>query len=427
MWRLSEAAPLNIATVSRIQGPLTLPTLEAAIDAVCRRHPYLRVRIVDGETGPGYEEEGVGRPAVRVLDGDEDQWISVTEEEINRPIAWDTGPLIRFVLLRHAPQLHHVIAAFHHVIGDGMSGAYLMRDLFLAAARICEGAGSEACLEPLAHPTPLDLGLPRVYRGGRGFFKRVRFIARTITEDLRLKKPARPHSDGDVPSSQRFARVNGFLFDEAETATIAQQARREGVTVHAALSAAVCLTMAQEIGDGQRVSIKHRSPVNLRNHLAPPVGEDMGMFASMLFFRGRISGNDDFWETARAIRRQLKTAVDRGIPLTTATMLPVLYGLLGGDKLDADELGVRWRERTPSTTALTNMGRLPLDTRSGPFQIEAIRYAVAPSVVGDFTCTAASLGGQLNWNFIFPEPTFRAERAAALAEETVSRLRRALA
>ena len=57
----------------------------------------------------------------------------LVEDEINRPLLSHVGPLARCVHVRHADDQHHLLLTFHHVVGDGMSGVFMVRDLLTAA------------------------------------------------------------------------------------------------------------------------------------------------------------------------------------------------------------------------------------------------------------------------------------------------------
>jgi hypothetical protein len=49
-------------------------------------------------------------------------------EELLQPLNWSEGPLMRVLLLR-SPDVSHLLITFYHGIGDGLSGAYLIRDI----------------------------------------------------------------------------------------------------------------------------------------------------------------------------------------------------------------------------------------------------------------------------------------------------------
>ncbi|MBC8876053.1 MAG: hypothetical protein H8E44_42045 [Planctomycetes bacterium] len=421
IWRLSEAAPLNFSVFCRVSGPLTEPVLRRALVAAQKRHPLCQVRIQQTGQGPGYRTSDVPELPLRVHQADSDQCLEIVEEEINTPIPWDSGPLVRCALIRRSAQLHHVLLTFHHMVGDATSGVYLMRDLIDAAGQAAT-TDSSVNLPPLADSTPLDHRLPIYTRGFSGFRRTVGLAAGTLLQNARLRRPDWIRPDRDVPPSERRTRVLSRTLEADFSERLRARCRQEKTTIHGALTAAICLQIAHEMDHGRSVSIRHRTAVNVRDILLPTAGEDVGFFASMVFYRGQVSRHDQFWDIARVANGQIKSAIAKGTPADAVRMVPHLYRLLGGDRLSPEKLARLWRKHNPTTTGLTNIGAVKIETQFGAFTIEDMQFAVSPAALGDFTCCCSSLHGRLFWNFMLPEPTFRPERAERLTEEMVARL-----
>ena len=103
-------------------------------------------------------------------------------------------------------------------------------------------------------------------------------------------------------------------------------------------------------------------------------------------------------------------------------MLPRLYQLIRGDRLTSTELGQEWQRRTPSTTGLTNLGRVELPGDFGALSIQSLHFAVSPGGLGDCACTATTYNGTLRWNFLFAAPLFSRARANRISDDAVRRL-----
>lgn len=421
IWRLSEAAPLNFTVFCRVSGPMTEELLRQALAAAQKRHPLCQVRIEETGHGPEYRTSGVPELPMRVHLAESDKCLGIVEEEINTPISWKTGPLVRCALILNPAQRHHVLLTFHHVVGDATSGVYLMRDLIDAAAR-AERAGSSVDLPQFVDSIPLDHRLPIYARGFSGFRRTVGLATRTLLQNARLGRPSRIPPDRDVPTSERRTRVLGRTLEPDLAERLRARCRHEETTVHGALTAAICLQVAHEVGPGKSVSIRHRTAVNMRDMLLPQVDEDIGLFTSMVFYRGKVCRRDGFWDVARVVNRQIKSAIAEGTPAIVARMVPRFYSMLGGDRLSPQKLASLWRRHNPTTTGLTNIGALQIETQQGAFAIEDLQFAVSPAALGDFTCCCSSLHGRLFWNFMLPDPTFRPERAEKLTDEAVDRL-----
>ncbi|MDP6466339.1 MAG: condensation domain-containing protein [Pirellulaceae bacterium] len=431
-WRLAQAGTLDVTMIAAVHGPLSEDTLAAGLRSLRRRHPFLQVRICNTDGPTRYVSTEVSDVPLRIVNRDADDCEPIVEEEINNPIDAERGPLARCTWVRHDDSTHHLLITFHHIIGDGMSGVFLMRDLVQATAAQPSGStqlprGSQQIAPPLHDNQPMDLRLPYRARGLRGVWRQVRLVAGITFDDLRLRPPARPAADQQAPLHARRTRLICRTFDPVTVNQLLRKAREQDTTVHGALSAAICLATAKDNVNTEAMSVKHRCPVNMRQHLDPQVSEDVGMFASMAFYRGRVKSGDDFWALAREIRSSIKHQIDHDMPAVLIGMLPRLDRMIRGDRLTVDEFGARWQKHTPSTTGLTNLGRVELAGDFAPLEVRSLHFAVSPGGLGDCTCTATTYAGSLRWNFLYASPLFNAERANRITEDTVERLKRAIA
>ncbi len=73
--------------------------------------------------------EGVSSIPLRVIERPrEGHWCLEVQEELKRPFSRSIGPLIRVVFLQ-SPNISELIVTFDHCLGDGLSGANLIRDI----------------------------------------------------------------------------------------------------------------------------------------------------------------------------------------------------------------------------------------------------------------------------------------------------------
>lgn len=431
-WRLAQSASLNVTTIAAVHGPLSESALVAGLQALRERHPLLQVAISDDDGTPKYRSKNVPEIPLEIVDRGELDCVPVVEHELNHPIDPERGPLARCTWIRHDASSHHLLVTFHHAIGDGMSGVFLMRDLVQAAAMQLRGLESETegggrpILPPLHDSQPMDLRLPSHAQGLRAVWNQARFVARVATDNLRFRPPDRPRPGQPCPLVSRTTQLICRTLEASTVDQIVHTARHHATTVHGALSAAICLATVDDNSSTAPMSVKHRSPVNMRELLAPQAGEDVGMFASMAFYRGRVTAEDDFWILARSIRTSLKAQIDNGVPSVLIGMLPRLYRMIRGDRLTVDEFGSRWQQHTPSTTGLTNLGRIEIADDFGPLDLRTMYFAVSPGGLGDCACTATTYRGKLHWNFLFAAPYFSKQRAERITDDAVERLMRAI-
>lgn len=123
--------PNLFATTAQVHGTCSAEEVRAALEAAFRRHPVLRSRIRSRPFPflPELTTHDVPSPALRVIDdAGEDDWIHTVETELQQPFPDELGPLVRFVLLRRERGFDLVVVS-SHVISDGLSHVYLVRDI----------------------------------------------------------------------------------------------------------------------------------------------------------------------------------------------------------------------------------------------------------------------------------------------------------
>lgn len=422
IYEVDLGAPLNFTTAMRISGPLTAEVVQAALPAVRARHASLRWRIVrDADHVPCFVEGDAPPLTVRAVQAQ--THLPELEREINTPIDAEKGPLAQFVLVDCGAAGTWLLATLHHAIGDGMSGAFMCRDLLQACAQVVEGRTPS--LEPLVSMGAMDETVPSSARGLSGLPHHLRFLFGELWMMLRHGTPLRVRRDRSepVPAYERKARLIPRVIEPAEGDRLGTRARAENTTVHGALAAAMILEIIADAGAATG-SIAFGSPSNVRAKLEPPVGEQVGFYASMLAFRAAVPRDMPFWELARQVRRQTERSLARGDQLSVLRLMAATGGaVMGIGRVEPKTLIDRWEKRIPATSGLTNIGRLAIETTHGPFSVESSYFAVSPSGLGDFLATATSVNRRIDWVFTWPDPVMTEAHATALVDGIVARLR----
>jgi amino acid adenylation domain-containing protein len=138
LWFLHELAPgspaYTITYAGRISGDLDVPALERAAEALVERHPILRTTytVRDGKPMQLVHPRWPVRIACHDLGPDElDAWL---RRESNRPFDLQTGPVVRFNLLRHTPDEHVLVLTMHHIAVDFWSIGVMLDEVCLLYA-----------------------------------------------------------------------------------------------------------------------------------------------------------------------------------------------------------------------------------------------------------------------------------------------------
>ena len=122
----------NVVMVVKIKGNVSPELLRSIIRNMPKRHPLLRVRVIrDVDDNLWFTSEGVQELQVQVIPRkSDDHWFQKFKEEYKLPFQMDKGPLIRFFLL-HSTEISDLIIFCQHLICDGMSLAFLARDILI--------------------------------------------------------------------------------------------------------------------------------------------------------------------------------------------------------------------------------------------------------------------------------------------------------
>ena len=134
--RLSDEASLafNESVSLHLRGPLRVDALRIALFDVLARHDALRAT---------FSDDGLSFlvAAAEPVDLAEHDWSSLNDADfqahmdallqrvVNVPFSLETGPLIRFELVRRSDDFHILVISAHHIICDGWSTGVIVTEL----------------------------------------------------------------------------------------------------------------------------------------------------------------------------------------------------------------------------------------------------------------------------------------------------------
>jgi hypothetical protein len=425
MERLFTHHPFSIVTmVARIRGDVSEGMVRDAIARVRQRHPNLRVRIAEDENGnPWLTSEGAGEIPVETVPRESgDHWIKVVQESCQVPFEFEVRPAIRLILVQ-SPGTSELVILCHHILCDGLSLAYLARDLMV---HLGDPARE---VEPLPDPVPIMLdNVPEDVSANAV----VRFFINRMNRKWQAEKVAFDQEDYlNLHSAYWMNYQHQMLsveLSEAQTSALVDRCRKEGVTVNSALSAA--FVGAQTIVQGERL---FRSTIvvagNLRDRLKSPAGEVMGFYAGGVTPKWRYNAGRWFWENAREFQRKVRPLfTDKNLfeePLTWSYLDPTIleamtFKTFGGlvpegssrlQKISAFRArndtvqSILKREKMDSLdgviigTAVTNLARLDFPREYGALELDRLIMkpgGVFPLVKFNLVLGAVTCAGKLS-------------------------------
>ncbi|WP_237726732.1 non-ribosomal peptide synthetase [Corallococcus coralloides] len=140
VWFLQKLSPGSISyqaqTTLRVLGGLDLAVLERALTEITRRHELLRTTYEEVDGRPWQRVLPVTPVQVPLIDLSdlppverEHRREEALRQELRRPLSLFEPPLVRWTVVRLAPDDHELVLVEHHVVHDGVSFSVLMREL----------------------------------------------------------------------------------------------------------------------------------------------------------------------------------------------------------------------------------------------------------------------------------------------------------
>jgi NRPS condensation-like uncharacterized protein len=411
--RFYSHSPFAIVTlVARIKGNVTEEMLKNAVAKVQQRHVLLRVRIKeDHDHAQWFTSEGVQEIPIEIVPRKtENDWIKIHAAASKIPFEFETRPAIRFILVQSL-DVSELIILCHHIICDGMSLAYLARDLMV---HLGDPMGEVEVL-----PTPLPISLDNL-PSDVSLSGLVKFLINRIKQKWAEENVFFDHEDYKALTKTYWDNYHHELFSvelsEAETSALVARCRKESITVNSALTTA--FSGAQSFVEGEKpYHAKTVIAASLRDRLPNHPGETVGYYAMGVELKLKYNHKKSFWENARRFHKKInpkftnKNLFNEAITwlymdsnIYAALNFKKLGGLVPSDspryeKLSAfskkDDVVVRLLKRVNMDsletklwgTAVTNLGRLDFPKTYGALELDRLIFQPG----GGFTLSHVNL------------------------------------
>jgi NRPS condensation-like uncharacterized protein len=357
MWLSYNNSPENVTLSATIKGSFTIDLLTEALPWLQLRHSRLRVKIVtNNQNQPQFSLENVPLIPLRVIERQgEEHWCREMLEELRHPLNWSEEPLLR-VLLLHSPDVSNLIITFHHCIGDGLSGAYLIRDILQFIGEL------DGPRELLPDLPPVDEIIPNITQT---------WVDEDLDDSLKAESilAANYRNNKELNTSEVFPiRLFNWTLSSTEITKLITRCREENASVHGALCAAFLLAIAAEIKSPSEIILKCHTPVNIRNYLTIHVGENLGEYITRPVTAHQLSQKTDFWDLAREVKYKLNQVVAEGRLFDNVLKARAFFSSnsnKGGEASDA-------RNKGSKDIAITNLGNLNIKQLFGKLQLQEL-------------------------------------------------------
>ena len=347
-WLSNQNSWKHFVLAAQVTGATAAASWRAALDAVQRRHPLLRVGINTDEGGAPYFRSLPGlRIPLQTRPGNTSQgWEVEMETELSTPFPAKDALLIRAVLLHEAHRAT-IVLTVHHAIADGLSIALIIRDILDAL--------SGGTLQTLPVPPPQETLCPPPST----------LNAETVPEAH--KGPASLNTPGVPLKRDRSAlRVQGLCLPAEFSARLREQSRQEGTTVHGALTAALVFASRDIHRGWAEAPVRVASPVNNRMILGR--GDHCALSIIFPVSSYHPKSPIQFWEIARAVRDDLAD-------VRTPDGLAAIFS--GFDQLISSRPGVEGiaqfeLQMCACEMMVSNLGVLPFEPDFGDLRLETL-------------------------------------------------------
>ncbi|MBW4511565.1 MAG: hypothetical protein KME64_34440 [Scytonematopsis contorta HA4267-MV1] len=363
MWLSYKKSTENVTLSATIIGSFTIDLLTEALAWLQQRHSRLRVKIVtNNQNQPQFSFINVPPIPLRIIERQgEKHWCQEMVKELSHPLNWNKEPLLR-VLLLHSPDVCNLIITFHHCIGDGLSGAYLIRDILQFIGE------PDKPRELLPDLPPVDEIIPDIKKD----------VVSNLNELIDTKSIFATNYQNNQSKNTSETLAIG-LFDwtlsSEETTKLLACCRVEKTSVHGALCAAFLLAIAHEFKSSNEIILRCHTPVNIRNYLTTSVNENLGEYITRPVTTHRLSQKTDFWDLAREVKYKLNQLVIDGKLFDDVLKAKAL--LSSNDNKDKETLDARPIGRID--IVITNLGKLNIKQQFGKLYLQEL-YLMATGV-----------------------------------------------
>ena len=425
LWISHQIAPMNGFAWVQLRGAISPEQLAWAAAAVVAEQPLLRVSIrakSDG-TDPWFEPATDPVLPIRIVHADADDADAAEREldmvEMVQPVDTSVAPMARLVDVVRAAgtdaETHDLILTMSHTIVDATARVVMLEQMIRYAAEWTPKTDKPRTVVSRKQVLPLGYSLPPGTRStGKAMLGMFREHMASVAAKPQPLAPERDVRPADKRTRLLLRKVSGDQLQALLTAC-----KRDGVTVHAALSTAVARAVGREIGM-QSGKVAIRTPVQVRAQLSPPLNRtDVGNYMCIAATYVDVDPNADFWAVATQFNKDLKRRLRRRLHLASIAIMrkfaPKSVGTAGKfvDGIDS---------RAAGSVVVSNLGRVDFPDRIGEWELSAVQFFSTMSVTGQMAICAVTSNGVMHVNVCYVEGQSSAERAARVVDDTLATL-----
>jgi len=368
-------------------------------------HPLLYSSICMNNEGEAfYQENTVHQLELHFIKSEHsNQWLEIAESENKKPFNCETGPLIRFFVF-YTEIGFDILAVCHHLLGDGNAIARLLRDVvFVYAGNNLPLKEQQLISKQSDFPQKAKLSFP------------VKLLLRSLNSKWSKGKQQR---FGEAEYWEMFNKYHQLTdialsystINKVDMNALYNACKIHGITINDAIVTAFIGAMQETFINNKKMVVG--IPIDIRRQLSFSADSSLGNFASAITIAYKYDPKKDFWQNAILIKKKIKSKMDSTraqwlILNAYASMNPLLidamyfaaYGEC--DDKTAKKVASMFSIDKPSSTAISNLGRLNFDTQIGSYSIRDLVF-FAPKAPGSYIVLGiATLNDTMQIGFSF--------------------------
>ena len=417
--------------IAKIQGRISNQEIDAALKKILAKYPITGTRFeLDSDGNCWLIPTDLSKLPVTILDErNAEQWMQIAEEEQRHIFNYETGPMIRFTLMRSDDKTTLIVTC-HHSIGDGLAICFLLSDVlhFIAEPDSELGTISDPTLSA-EQVIPLKSTGNILQRMGIWNYNR-KWKKSGVSFNFQDYRRLFDEYWRRIKHGNRVAAVD---LQRDELQMLVQNCKQNQVTVNTALVTAMLAVQLEQRGDSE-INRKVVIPVNLRERYNVRAEKTFGFFALGNTVEYKHDETLGFWENARKFQKLVAPKIgdeelNRSRSPITRLISPFLvdslsfakYGLLN-NSISNSILKKTGLSEKISTLAVTNLGVVKMPEAYGHLKLDSI---YGPCVFSDFTekiVGVTTVNNKLTITVNYNEQTIDSSEVAQFLKTTISYL-----
>ena len=356
VWLLSSSGPgpsyYNVPLGWWVDGKLREDWLQAALDAMLRRHETLRTRFLLHKGAPCAETmapTSMPLGILRIRERTPQEWrlsaLEAARQECRRPFDVTAGPMIRAFLADGGAHGQLLLLITHQAVVDGWSLRLLSQDLASCYSALCERRPLPARAQPVGY-------------GDFATWQRRVWEDTTIWEeqlDHWRTRLAAPYRRLDLPyrDARRYPETGPslrlpFQISSEVTSPLRHLAQQGGVSLFAVALASLGALLVRYTGQTDTMVF-----VSAASRNRPEIKKVVGLFANVLPLRCDLSGDPEIGEIWRRVNEvTLSAFANQSVPFER--LMEML--MTGADADDRSIVQVMMRYQNTPVPKLTLPG-----------------------------------------------------------------------